>query len=85
MKVELYTKPDCPLCETGEDIVREACGRLLIEWSKTSIYSSEVLFEQYRYQVPVLCVDGREVATLRFDLKQVEGLLRAVLDTVRPK
>jgi hypothetical protein len=83
MKVELYTKPDCPLCETGEDIVREACGRLSIEWSKTSIYSSEVLFQRYRYLVPVLCVDGREVATLRFDPAQVEGQLRAALATVR--
>lgn len=82
MRVELYTKPECPLCDEGAAIVARACERLSIEWSQTSIYSTEDLFQRYRYQVPVLCIDGREVATLRFEAAQVEGVLRAALDTV---
>ena len=76
MQVQLYTKPECPLCDEGKSIVAEACRRLSIEWSETSIYSSDDLFQRYRYLVPVLCVNGREVATLRFDPHEVEGLLR---------
>jgi Glutaredoxin-like domain (DUF836) len=82
MRIELYTKPECPLCEDGAAIVAETCRRLSIEWSETSIYSTDVLFQQYRYKVPVLCVEGREVATLRFDPRNVEAALRAALDTV---
>jgi glutaredoxin len=82
MHVELYTKPECPLCELGAALVADVCRRLSIEWSETSIYASEVLFERYRYQVPVLCVNGREVATLRFDAAHIEGQLRTALDTV---
>lgn len=82
MRVEFYTKPNCSLCEEGHAIVAEACRRLSIEWSQTSIYSSVLLFQQYRYKVPVLCVEGREVATLRFGPREVEAALRAALDTV---
>jgi hypothetical protein len=80
MLVELYTKPDCPLCEAGAAVVGEACRRLSIEWSETSIYSSELLFQQYRYLVPVLCVNGRAVATLQLSRAEVEGQLRGALE-----
>jgi Glutaredoxin-like domain (DUF836) len=82
MRVEFYTKPGCSLCDDGAAIVADACHRLSIEWSETSIYASELLFQRYRYKVPVLCVEGREVATLRFDPGEVEAALRAALDTV---
>lgn len=83
MRVELYTKPECSLCDEGKAVVVRVCERLSVEWSEASIYASEEVFSRYRYQVPVLCVDGREVATLRFDAAHVESVLRAALDTVR--
>jgi hypothetical protein len=81
MRVELYTKPDCPLCEAGQLLVQQVCRARGIEWTETSIYASQSLFEAYRYEVPVLCVDGRKVLTLRFDLAQVEAAIPAA--TVR--
>jgi glutaredoxin len=75
MRVELYTKPDCPLCEQGQALLQQVCRARGLEWLETSIYSSSALFELYRYEVPVLCVDGRKVLTLRFELAQVEEAL----------
>ena len=83
MRIELYTKPDCLLCDEGQALVQQACRKWGLEWVETSIFASQALFDLYRYEVPVLCVDGRKVATLRLDREQVERALSGGLDTVR--
>ena len=80
MRVELYTKPECSLCETAKGLVTDACQRLHLSWDELSIYDSQESFQRFRYLVPVLCVDGVVVATLDFAPLTVEGLLRAALD-----
>ena len=74
MHVALYTKPDCSLCVTAKERVRAACSEAGVVWHEISIYDSAELFERFRYQIPVLCVNGRVVATLRFD--DVTALIR---------
>lgn len=77
MRVEFYTKPECPLCDEGHEIVEEVCRKLAQDWTQVSIFSSEELYQRFRYLVPVLCVDGRVVATLRFNARELEATLLA--------
>ena len=78
MQVVLYTKPDCSLCVTAKERVRAACSEAGVVWHEISIYDSAELFERFRSLIPVLCVDGRVVATLRFD--DVSALIRSAAD-----
>ena len=58
MRVTLYTKPDCPLCD---DALRELHG-LQTEFGfallKRNILEDEALFTQFRSLIPVVDVEG---------------------------
>ena len=63
-EVVLYTRRGCKLCEVAEEIARRVIGpddllRLV------DIDTDERLHERYTVRVPVIAVDGREVAELQ--------------------
>jgi glutaredoxin len=69
--VTLYSKPGCHLCEE----LRELLGELAIDRGFTideiNIESDATLFAAYRYAIPVVLVDGSEVARGRIDERQL--------------
>ena len=71
MTVTLYSKPGCHLCEQ----VRELLVDLAVERSFTveevNIEGDASLFAAYRYDIPVVLVDGREIARGRIDERQL--------------
>jgi hypothetical protein len=67
LSVVLYGKAECHLCEEAEAIVSRVTADLGIGYRKVDIESSPVLFEQFRYRIPVIEVvggDGAGGATL---------------------
>ena len=56
-RVVLYAHPGCHLCEEVEGWLLEAG----IEWRSHDITTDPDLFERYKYRIPVIQVDGREV------------------------
>ncbi len=72
MHIVLYTRPGCHLCEQVEGWLLEAG----VSWQPVDITAEEALFEQYRYRIPVVDVDGREVLCApitRADVRRVLG------------
>jgi glutaredoxin len=69
--VTLYSKPGCHLCEQ----VRELLADLAVERSFTieeiNIERDAHLFAAYRYAIPVLFLDGTEIARGRIDERQL--------------
>lgn len=63
--VTLYTKPDCPLCEKAETVLLEIQSEIPFRLEKIDITQDARLFEIYRYEIPVIAVDGREVCRYR--------------------
>jgi hypothetical protein len=57
MRIFLYTRPGCHLCEEVEGWLLEAG----VSWQPVDITAEASLFERYRYRIPVIAVDGREV------------------------
>ena len=53
----LYTRPGCHLCEEVESWLLEVGA----SWQSVDITADAALFEQYRYRIPVIDVDGHEV------------------------
>lgn len=56
--VTFYTKAGCHLCEDAREMLDEIAEQHEYELTETDIRSTPELFEQYRYRIPVIIVDG---------------------------
>ena len=66
MKVTVYTRQGCHLCADAEDVVRRvATGRADIEI--VDIDADPAITERYTVRVPVVAVDGVEIAQYELD------------------
>lgn len=58
--VVLYTKESCGLCNEMKDEMRSAGVEELYTLEEVDIVKDAELFARYRYEIPVLFVDGNE-------------------------
>jgi len=70
--VKLYTRQGCHLCEAVEGILRQAMQRKAFELSIIDIDQDAQGRAMYSNDIPVVIVNGREIARHRLD--------RAILD-----
>jgi len=75
MKVTLYTKDECGLCREAEEVLRQLGRKICFDLELVDIERDPELRSRYWDRVPVVAVDGKEVAAAPFD----EGRLRGVL------
>lgn len=75
MRVTLYTKSDCGLCRQAEALLARLRRRIPFDLELVDIESDPQLFARYWDRVPVVAVEGEEVAAAPLD----EGRLRAAL------
>lgn len=69
--IVLYTRPGCHLCEEVEGWLIEAG----LSWQPVDITADAALFERYRYRIPVIGVDGREMLCAPFTRADVRRVL----------
>jgi glutaredoxin len=84
MRVEIYSKPDCPLCDEAKQVLEEVRAHLDFELIEVNIESDPVLYESYRYDIPVVFVDGQKAFKHRLDRSAVEDRLRRAGTSVAP-
>jgi glutaredoxin len=77
MRVEIYTKPDCPLCDEGKELVEAAQDEAGFELILHNILTRDDWFAEFRYSVPVVFVDGRRMLELRFTAEELAAALLA--------
>ncbi|SFA56262.1 Glutaredoxin [Anoxybacillus pushchinoensis] len=58
MKIVVYSKENCCLCDEAKAILRE----LQVEWEEVDIYKNEQWLERYQLMIPVIEIDGEMVA-----------------------
>ena len=74
MKLTLYTRQGCHLCEAAEQVVRAvAADRAEIELIDIDAHPDIV--DRYTVRVPVVAIDGVEVAEYEVDPAQLQALL----------
>lgn len=71
----LFTKPGCHLCDDMRDLLEAALRGTGVAVTERNIASNLDDFERYKHDIPVLVVDGREVARHRI----ADAALRAAL------
>ena len=74
-RITLIGKPGCHLCDEARAVVQRVALETGAGWTELSILDDPALAEQYREQIPVVLVDGRQHDFWRVD----EGRLRATL------
>lgn len=78
MRIMLYTRRGCHLCETAEDLLAVAVPDLAAEMTVCDVDTDPALQLRFGDRVPVLAVDGRVVLEGRFDEAGVVRVLRGV-------
>jgi hypothetical protein len=69
--VTLYTKPGCHLCEPVAATIAEAAKVRAIRFLSRNILDYPADYEQYKHAIPVVTVNGVEVARYRLSLQQL--------------
>jgi glutaredoxin len=59
--VQLVTKANCPLCESGADTLRRVTGKLDIEVREIDIFDDDDLYDAYSTRVPVVLAPNGSV------------------------
>ncbi len=69
-QVILYTRPDCPLCEKAKAVIEAANCPDLYALEEVNIESEPTLLDRYRYEIPVIVINGVEAFRHRLTAKE---------------
>ncbi|MGG0176923.1 glutaredoxin family protein [Gottfriedia acidiceleris] len=62
IKLTLFTKENCGLCEEAKDAIRLVQSEYEIDVNEIDIYSNDALLEEYQLMIPVIQINGETVA-----------------------
>jgi hypothetical protein len=74
-KVILYSKPECHLCEPVENVILAVRKKKVFDFEVRNIENDPGDFEKYRHAIPVVLVDGKEIARYKLSRRQLEAAL----------
>jgi glutaredoxin len=75
MKIKILSKPDCHLCDEAKETIQRVTKRLPIEIDVIDIEKDPELFNQYRYDIPVIFLDERKIFKHRVDEQKLKKIL----------
>ncbi len=75
MRVEIYSKPDCSLCEEAKRVLKQVQSRIPFQLIEINIEGDSTLFEAFRYEIPVIFIDGRKAFKHRVGEEELERRL----------
>jgi len=74
-RVVMYGKPGCHLCDVAREVVEIVCADVGLDFTEINIWDDPASADLYAARVPVIVVDGREVAQFRVDSQQLRAAL----------
>lgn len=76
-RIVVYTKPGCHLCDDLLDVVRAVLRGTGLAVDERNIAANLDDYERYKHDIPVLLIDGREIARYRISDAQLRHALAA--------
>src|SRR5215813_14557862 len=76
-RVTIYSKPGCHLCDEAKEVIRQAGHDDLFELEEVNIESDAELQARYRFEIPVIMING--VEAFRYRLTK-EAFIRRLED-----
>lgn len=74
--VRLYSRPGCHLCDDARAAILAEQDRTAFVFEEVDVSSSDQLELDYGIRIPVVEVDGTEVAELRLDAGDLAAAVR---------
>jgi glutaredoxin len=74
-RVVLIGKPGCHLCDVARGVVEIVCAEAGVDFTEVNIWDDPGSADLYADRVPVLLVDGAEVAQFRVDAQRLRTVL----------
>lgn len=81
LRIILYTKAECGLCEEMKQQMQEAHCSELYELLEVDIEEDAELFTQYRYEIPVLSINGVEAFRHRLRAEDFRAYVTSLADS----
>ena len=75
VRVVVYGKPGCHLCDDAYAVIEQVCADLGVTWRAVEIQADAELMAQYGEQIPVTFVDGRQHDFWRVDPDRLRAAL----------
>ena len=79
IRVEIYSKPDCHLCEEAKAVLQEVQREQPFTLVEVDIRTDPALFQQYEWEIPVIFINGRKAFKYRVDREALLKRLRRLL------
>lgn len=76
MKLVLYSKENCSLCEQAKVILELIQQEYPFEWEEINIYNDEKLLEEYHLMIPVVAHENTIIDSELIDISKVENYLK---------
>ena len=76
MTITIYSKPDCHLCDRAKEVVERCRRKTDFTIEVIDISQDPELYERYRNDIPVILLDGREIARHFIRERQLLKLLQ---------
>lgn len=74
-KILLLGKPNCPLCDKARIIVTQVAEELQLVWEEKSILDYPNLEKEYREDIPVVFIDGKQHSFWTVNKKRLKQAL----------
>ena len=62
MRITLYTKPECSLCDEARDVIDIVRTRIPFDLEIRNILDDLADYEKYKHDITVILLDGKEIA-----------------------
>ena len=76
IKIIIYSKPGCHLCDEAKAEIVKLRSRFTLEIHEVNVEEDPSLSEKYRYEVPVVFINGRKVFKYKVDGEKLARRLR---------
>jgi glutaredoxin len=70
VQVTIYSRPGCHLCDVAKEVMRGAEGAEYCVLTEVNIDADPALQEKYKYDIPVIVIEGQEAFRYRVDPKE---------------
>ena len=58
VRITLYSRPGCHLCERMREVVEPVARRVGAEFEEVDVDTDAIRAAEYDLEIPVLCIDG---------------------------
>jgi glutaredoxin len=76
-RVTLFSRPGCGLCRTAREVLERERARTPFDLEEVDVSADAALERAYGIRIPVVLVDGEEVAEIEVDRKVLRRALQA--------